>query len=54
VWQASSALSMIPAAARDAGMERLAADLAAWRRRYGHLLDLPELDLGYRVLIARG
>jgi SAM-dependent methyltransferase len=23
-----------------------------WRRRNGHLLDLPELDLGYRLLIA--
>ncbi len=29
------------------------ADSGEWQRRYGHLLALDELDLGYRVLIAR-
>jgi SAM-dependent methyltransferase len=33
---------------------RLADDLAsgAWARRYGHLLELDELDVGYRLLVA--
>jgi hypothetical protein len=55
VWQATSALSLTGAADREAGMARLAADLDSgeWQRRYGHLLALDELDLGYRVLIAR-
>jgi hypothetical protein len=55
VWQATSALSLTGAADREAGMARLAADLDSgeWQRRYGHLLALAELDLGYRVLIAR-
>jgi hypothetical protein len=55
VWQATSALSLTGAADREAGMARLAADLDSgeWHRRYGHLLALDELDLGYRVLIAR-
>ena len=37
-----------------AGIERLAADLASgeWDRRYGHLRDLRELNLGHRVLVA--
>jgi hypothetical protein len=36
-------------------MARLAADLAngTWHHRYGHLLALDELDLGYRILIGR-
>lgn len=51
MWRASSALSMIRDADRTAGMARLSADLASgeWRRRYGHLLELDELDLGYRI-----
>jgi SAM-dependent methyltransferase len=55
MWQASSALSMISEADRADGMARLAADLASgqWRRRYGHLLELDELDLGYRILVAQ-
>ena len=54
VWRATSALSLISDAERAAGMARLSADLAsgAWRRKYGHLLELDELDLGYRVVIA--
>lgn len=37
-------------------MARLSADLAtgAWRDRYGHLLELDELDLGYRVIVSHG
>ena len=37
-----------------AGLERLREDLrtGAWQRRYGHLLELPELDLGYKLVIA--
>ncbi len=36
------------------GLARLDADLrsGAWHRRYGHLLDLDTVDLGYRLLIA--
>jgi SAM-dependent methyltransferase len=35
-------------------LARLAADLGSgeWRRRYGHLLELDELDLGYRLVTA--
>jgi len=36
----------------EAGVKRLADDLesGAWRARYGGLLDLDELDVGYRLL----
>jgi SAM-dependent methyltransferase len=36
-------------------LERLRQDLKTgeWHRRYGSLLNLPELDLGYRLLVAR-
>ncbi len=53
VWRAMSALALIPDTDRAAGMDRLRGDLAsgAWRRRWGHLLGLAELDLGYRVLV---
>jgi SAM-dependent methyltransferase len=38
-----------------ARMERLRADLetGAWDAKWGHLRDLPELDLGYRLLVSR-
>jgi SAM-dependent methyltransferase len=54
VWRATSALALISDSDRNAGLARLAADLAsgAWRSRYGQLLDLDELDLGYRVVVA--
>ena len=54
IWRATSALSLIPAADRAAGMARLSADLASgrWHHRYGHLLTLNELDLGYCIVIA--
>ena len=37
------------------GIERLAADLAsgAWHERYAALLELDELDLGYRIVASR-
>jgi hypothetical protein len=40
---------------RAAGMRRLRADLDSgeWNRRWGQLLALDELDLGYRVVAAR-
>jgi SAM-dependent methyltransferase len=39
----------------DAGLARLRHDLAdgTWARRHGHLLDRAELDLGYRLVVAR-
>ena len=50
-----SALALIPEADRAGGMRRLQADLDSgeWDRLWGHLLALDELDLGYRVLVAR-
>jgi SAM-dependent methyltransferase len=55
VWRAMSALAMIGEADRAAGMRRLQDDLDSgeWDRRWGHLRSLDELDLGYRLLIAR-
>jgi SAM-dependent methyltransferase len=37
-----------------AGIDRLASDLAsgAWHERHGHLLELDELDLGYRLVVS--
>jgi hypothetical protein len=54
IWQPMSALALIPAADRAEGQRRLRADLDSgeWNRRWGHLLDLGELDLGYRVVTA--
>jgi SAM-dependent methyltransferase len=55
IWRPMSALALIREADRAAGMRRLRADLDSgeWDRRFGHLLGLDELDLGYRVLVAR-
>lgn len=38
------------------GLTRLRCDLedGTWQRRHGHLLSQPELDLGYRLVIAHG
>ena len=49
-----SGLALLSATEERAGAERLAADLdsGAWRERHGHLLDLDELDAGYRLVIA--
>jgi SAM-dependent methyltransferase len=55
VWRPMSALSLIPPVDRAAGMGRLRADLdsGAWERRWGYLLELAELDLGYSVAVTR-
>lgn len=55
VWRAMSALALIADEDRDRGLSRLRADLASgeWYRRWGHLLGLRELDLGYRVVVGR-
>lgn len=55
LWPSMSALALIPDADREHGMRRLRADLDSgeWHRRRGNLLALDELDLGYRVVIAR-
>ncbi len=50
-------MSTLAAADEDAlaaGLSRLSAELesGAWERRYGHLRRLPELDLGYRLIVA--
>jgi SAM-dependent methyltransferase len=49
-------LAVLPEEVRGRGTARLAADLrsGAWDRRLGHLRDLPELDVGYRLVIAGG
>lgn len=38
----------------EAGVSALRADLASgvWQRRYADLLELPEIDLGYRLVVA--
>lgn len=48
VWQS------IPANARQSGTARLIADLdsGAWDERYGHLRELPELDVGLRLVVV--
>lgn len=53
--QAMSALALIPDAEREEGQRALRLDLQSgeWQRRYGELLERNELDLGYRVVIAR-
>jgi SAM-dependent methyltransferase len=55
IWRPMSALALIPEADRADGMYRLQADLDSgeWDPRWGHLLALDELDLGYRVVTAR-
>ena len=54
LWSSMSALALIPDADREHGTRRLRADLDSgeWHRRWGHLLALDELDLGYRVVTA--
>lgn len=55
VWQGMSALRLISDEERADGLRRLAADLDSgeWDRRFGHLLELDELDLGFRLVVAR-
>jgi hypothetical protein len=49
-----SLFALTPKPALREGLARLHADLASgtWDRQHQDLLDLPELDLGYRLLIA--
>jgi SAM-dependent methyltransferase len=50
-----SCFAQLDPTVRARGSERLRADLAsgAWDRRHGHLRALTEIDLGYRLLVAR-
>ena len=49
-----SALTRLGETAVRPALERLAADLrsGAWEHRYGHLLELDEIDLGYRLVVS--
>jgi hypothetical protein len=49
-----STYALISAADRDRGLRALAADLesGSWREQHGELLELDELDLGYRLVVA--
>jgi SAM-dependent methyltransferase len=51
----TSAMRTLDQTLVESRMERLRADLAsgAWDAKWGHLRDLPELDLGYRLLVTR-
>jgi SAM-dependent methyltransferase len=49
-----SMLALTPKPLLDKGLQQLKNDLAsgAWTRRQADILQLPELDLGYRLLVA--
>ena len=49
-----SSFAVISEEERRSGLARLRADLARgeWERRYGYLLRLHDLDIGYRLMIA--
>jgi len=49
-----SSLAQLDQADVEPGVERLVADLesGAWHERHGALLDLDELDLGYRLFVS--
>lgn len=51
-----SGLARLPDEVIDPAMARLASDLAdgTWRRRNAELLDLDEIDAGYRMVVAPG
>jgi SAM-dependent methyltransferase len=55
IWRPMSALAQIPDDDRRAGFQHLRADLDSgeWDRRWGDLLGIESLDLGYRVLLVR-
>jgi len=50
-----AAISSFAHADVDAGLSRLRSDLSdgSWSARYGHLLALNALDIGYRIVIAQ-
>ena len=49
-----SMLALTPKPLLAKGLERLRAELTdgAWARRHADLLDVPQLDLGYRLLVS--
>jgi len=49
-----STYATMPAAELESGLGRLAADLRSgeWKARHRELLDLDEIDLGYRLIVA--
>ena len=49
-----SSLALLSPADAERGAARLREDLesGAWDARFGHLRELPELDLGYRLVVA--
>ena len=49
-----SSLAQLPPDVAERCVQKLRQDLASgeWDARYGHLRELTELDLGYRLLIA--
>jgi SAM-dependent methyltransferase len=49
-----SAYAALSAVERDTGLARLAVDIhsGTWEERHRHLLDLEQLDLGYRLIVA--
>lgn len=51
----TSAMRTLDQTLVEARMERLRADLesGAWDAKWGHLRELDELDLGYRLLVSR-
>ena len=55
VRPAISAFDALPEVALERALGQLRNDLdsGAWQRRYGGLLSLEELDIGYRLVVAR-
>ncbi|HEX6459029.1 MAG TPA: methyltransferase domain-containing protein [Thermoleophilaceae bacterium] len=49
-----SVFARVPAAATERALAALSADLdsGTWHERHAHLLELEEIDLGYRLVIA--
>jgi len=54
VQEGMSCFAQLDPDIRRRGTERLRADLAAgvWDERHGHLRELAEIDMGYRLLVA--
>ena len=54
VRAAISTYAEMPAQERDQGLERLCADIESgrWAADHRDLLDLDELDLGYRLIVV--
>jgi SAM-dependent methyltransferase len=49
-----STFALLPARRLERALTRLAGDLdgGVWNQRHGHLRNLPELDLGYRLIVS--